>query len=261
MGLIVCPDPNQAAIYLADIIEKALLDKPDLSMGLATGRTPAAAYEELVRRFHLNSQLTFRNAMTFNTDEFVGLSPRDPRSARYFMNTRLFYLVDMSLENTHVLHGDSKDLDAECKAFEYFITASGGLDLVVLGLGHNGHIGFNEPGSSPKSRTRPVEFTPSTISALSDGYRFKSIDETPHQALTMGLGTILEAKHILLIATGIGKKQAIHRMFDCRPGPAVPASQLLKHPNLTVIADRDATSGLTSDSLEITYVADGELTH
>lgn len=255
MSLVVCPDANMAAMYLADLIEKELLAKPSLVLGLATGRTPALAYDELVRRYHTNQRLTFRFCTTFNTDEFVGMGPRDPRSARFFMNTHLFKLVDMSLEQTHVPRGDAHDLEQECKAYEAFIKANGGLDLVVLGLGHNGHIGFNEPGSTVKSRTRQVEFTASTIAALSDGERFRSVDETPTQALTMGLATILEAKHILLIATGIGKRQALHRIFDGRPGPAVPASLLRSHPRFTVVVDQDAASGLKDSESGTTYVA------
>ncbi|TVR12745.1 MAG: glucosamine-6-phosphate deaminase [Planctomycetota bacterium] len=242
MTLIISADAASAATRLADILEQAILAQPNLTMGLATGRTSSAAYEQLVARHHENTELAFRHVTTFNTDEFVPLPATHPMSARYLMNYRLFRHVDIKLENTYIPHGDAADLTAECRAYEAMLKARGGLDLVVLGLGHNGHVGFNEPGSSVKSRTRVVEFTTSTLAALSDGYRFTSIDKTPRQAISMGMGTILSAKHILLIATGISKAHAVHRMFDCRPGPSVPASLLLAHPNITVIIDKNAAA-------------------
>lgn len=245
MPLLICQDAAAAAMRLADIIEQSILSRPHLNLGLATGRTSAAAYAELVYRHHQNTELAFRHVTTFNSDEFVSLSANHPMSARYLMNYHLFRHVDIRLENTYVPHGDAQDLAAECRAYEAMLEARGGLDLVVLGLGHNGHVGFNEPGSTAKSRTRVVEFTSSTLAALSDGYRFKTLDETPRRAITMGLGTILSAKHILLIATGVSKAHAVHRMYDCRPGPSVPASLLLKHPNLTMIIDADAASHIS----------------
>jgi len=259
MGLIVCPDSNKAAVCLADHLQQALIEKPDLCLGLAAGSTSGLAYCELVRRYHTNKNLTFRYATSFNTDEFLEISPDDPRSVRYFMNTSLFKLVDFPLEHTHVPRGDVPDPDQECRAYDALIKARGGLDLVVLGLGHNGHIGFNEPGSTARSRTRVVGFTESTMAALSDGRRFHNLDETPSAALTMGLSTILQSRHILLIATGIGKRLAVHKMFDCKPGSNLPASHLLNHPRLTVIVDRDAAAALKSPSMEVTYVADARL--
>lgn len=254
MTLIVCPDPDSAARLLADAIERAVTVQPRLVLGLATGRTPGRAYRDLVRRQHLDPGLTFRNVTTFNTDEFVGMPPEDPRSARFFMNTNFFRLVDIRLENTHVPRGDAVDLSLECQAYDQLIAARGGLDLVVLGLGHNGHVGFNEPGSSARSRTRIVDFTESTLAALSDGARFANLEQTPSSALTLGMGTILEARHVMLIATGISKAQSVHRMFDGRQGPAVPASLLLGHPKLSVVVDSDAASALRNPGVDIEYV-------
>lgn len=254
MPLLICSDSVSPSVRLADILEQAILDQPSLTLGLATGRTSTAAYAELVARHHQNTELAFRRVTTFNTDEFVPLSANHPMSARYLMNYRLFRHVDIKLENTYIPHGDTEDLQAECKAYEAMLEARGGLDLVVLGLGHNGHVGFNEPGSSLKSRTRVIDFTSSTLAALSDGYRFKTLDETPRRAITMGLGTIFAAKHILLIATGVSKAQAVHRMYDGRPGPSVPASLLLKHPNLTVIVDEDAASQISNLPKDVVYI-------
>ncbi|MHC5067302.1 MAG: glucosamine-6-phosphate deaminase [Planctomycetota bacterium] len=254
MGLVICQSATQAAMRLSDWICAALREKPDLCMGLATGRTSGMAYEELVRRHHTEADLSFRKVTTFNTDEFVGLSPEDPRSSRYYMNRNLFKIADFRLEHTHVPCGDVVDLEAECRGYESLIKARGGLDLVVLGLGHNGHVGFNEPGSSAKSRTRTIKFTESTLSALSDGNRFVSLEQTPDEAITMGLATILEARHVILIATGIGKARALHRMFDCRPGSSVPASLLLKHPNLSVVVDSAAASALEQPDVDVEYI-------
>jgi glucosamine-6-phosphate deaminase len=165
------------------------------------------------------------------------------------MNFHLFRQVDIPLEQTYVPRGDVKDLEAECKAWDLLIDARGGLDAVVLGLGHNGHVGLNEPGSSPKSRMRVATLTPSTLAALSDGSRFKNLESTPPTAITMGMATILEAREVLLIATGLGKADALHKMVEGRSGPSVPASLLLNHPKLTVFADSDAASRLDPESL------------
>ncbi|MDA3963229.1 MAG: glucosamine-6-phosphate deaminase [Planctomycetota bacterium] len=254
MGLVICPDADNAAMRLTEWIEQAVLAKPRLVLGLACGRTLGTAYSELVKRYHASSDLTFRHATCFNTDEFLGVHPDDPRSARYFMNTTFFKLCDFRLENTHVPRGDAVDITAECKAYDHYIAASGGLDLVVLGLGHNGHVGFNEPGSTLRSKTRPVEFTASTMAALSDGSRFRDLSETPDGAITMGLSSLMEAKHVVLIATGIAKAQAVYRMFERKPGPSVPASQLLQHPNLSVVVDRDAASSLQDPDVEVQHV-------
>jgi glucosamine-6-phosphate deaminase len=244
MPLLICRNAGIAATRLADIIEATVRSRSRLNLGLATGRTSARAYEVLIKRHTLSPDLTFRHVTAFNTDEFVGVPAQDPRSARYFMNYHFYRHIDIAPENTFVPCGVAADLEAECKAFELLLQARGGLDLVVLGLGHNGHVGFNEPGSTIRSRTRAVDFTESTLAALSDGSRFESLRDTPTQALTLGLGTILEARHLVLIATGIGKANAVHRMFDTRPSPQVPASLLQAHPQLTVIVDEDAASGL-----------------
>ncbi len=253
MSLLVCQDRMRAATLLADIIEQAVKDQPRLVLGLASGATSGRAYWDLVSRYCRGIDLSFRFVTTFNTDEFIGVAPEDPRSARYFMNQHLFSQIDIRRENTFVPRGDCVDINAECAAYEHLITARGGLDLVVLGLGHNGHVGFNEPGSTVKSLTRPVEFTPSTLAGLSDGQRFASLSETPQGAITMGIGTIMAARRVLLIATGIGKAQAVAKVFGRRPGPAVPASQLLSHPECTVIVDQDAASGIRRDDIEMTY--------
>lgn len=254
MSLTICSDTKVVAQRLADLLAAGVRAKPDLVLGLATGFTLARAYRELVRRQQIELDLTFRLVTTFNTDEFAGVRPEDVRSSRYFMNRHLFVHLDIKRENTFVPFGISKDLDAECEAYEALLRSRGGIDLAVLGLGHNGHVGFNEPGSSAKSRTRLVEFTEDTLAALSDGNRFTDLDDTPRAAITMGLGTILEARRIIVVATGVSKAPVLARVFGKRPGPAVPASLLLDHPNVEFIVDREAASSLKDGEVEATHV-------
>jgi glucosamine-6-phosphate deaminase len=247
--MILSDTREHAGERLADTLAAGIAKNPHLKLGLSAGRTSILAYIGLVQRFHERGGFSFRNVTAFGTDEYVGLSPFDHRSTRYLMNYHLFKQVDMPGEQTFVPRGDAKDLDAECRAWDLLIEARGGLDLVVLGLGHNGHVGLNEPGSSPKSRMRLVTLTPSTLAALSDGSRFSNLESTPQTAITMGMATILEAREVLLIATGLGKADALHRMVEGRSGPSVPASLLLTHPKLTVFADSDAASRLDHESL------------
>jgi glucosamine-6-phosphate deaminase len=247
MELIVTEDREAAGGLLAARLAEAIIANPRLVVGLSAGQTSLFAYRELVHRWHERGGFSFNTIETFSTDEYVGLKPEDHRSTRFMLNYHLFRQVDIPRENTHVPRGDAADLDLECKAYDLFIQARGGFDLVVLGLGHNGHVGLNEPGSSAKSRTRLVDLTPSTVAAISGGERFKNLQDTPSQAIAVGMGTILEAKRVLLCATGIGKAEAVRRMVEGRVGPGVPASLLTSHPNLTMIADRDATS-LLDDS-------------
>jgi glucosamine-6-phosphate deaminase len=250
MKLTVCRDRDEAAAQVADLLVGAVRKDPHLRLGLSAGSTSLIAYSEVVRRFHQDGGFSFRWVSTFNTDEYVGLKPNDPRSTRFLMNSSLFWQIDLPLCQTHVPRGDSRDLDAECQAYDLLIQARGGINLVVLGLGHNGHVGLNEPGSSPKSRTRLVDLTPSTLAAISGGERFKHLDETPGQAVAMGMATILESERVILVATGVGKADALQKMLEGRPGPTHPASLLIGHKNLVVIADRDAAMKLAPKTVE-----------
>jgi glucosamine-6-phosphate deaminase len=242
MKLIVTPDREAAGNLLADRLVEAITSNPRLVLGLSAGQTSLLAYQEVAIRAHERGGFSFAHLTTFNTDEYVGLGPSDHRSTRFTMNYHLFRQVDIPRENTHLPRGDSKDLDIECKAYDLLIEARGGLDLVVLGLGHNGHVGLNEPGSTARSRTRLVDLTSSTIAAISGGERFRNLADTPNQAISMGMATILEAKRVLLIATGLGKAEALRKMLEGRVGPGLPASLLMQHEHLTVITDRDAIS-------------------
>jgi glucosamine-6-phosphate deaminase len=247
MKLILSDDHVGAGDQLAEALAEAIALNSRLKLGLSAGRTSIHAYGALVQRFHERGGFSFRYLTVFGTDEFVGLAPEDHRSTRYRLNFHLFNQVDIPREQTFIPRGDAHDIAAECRAWDTLIEARGGLDLVVLGLGHNGHVGLNEPGSSSKSRMRVVDLTPSTVAALSDGHRFKHLEEVPPRTITMGLATILEAKEVLLIATGLGKADALHKMVEGRSGPSVPASLLMAHPHLTIYADRDAASHLDGD--------------
>ena len=242
MKLIITEHRQGAANLLSDHLALAIADNPHIVLGLSTGFTSLLAYQSLVIRHHEKGGFSFNNLTAFSTDEYVGLPPHDHRSTRFMMNYHLFRQVDIKRENTFVPRGDAPDLDAECKAYDLLIQARGGLGLVVLGLGHNGHVGLNEPGSIAKSRTRLVDLTPSTIAAISGGERFKSFTDAPPQAISMGMAQILNARKVLLIATGVGKAEAIKRVFEGKVTPGVPASFLTAHPELTVITDTDAVS-------------------
>ncbi|MBA3707989.1 MAG: glucosamine-6-phosphate deaminase [Planctomycetes bacterium] len=250
MKLIVCENREASADLIAGMLVTAITKNPRLRLGLSAGRTSLLAYEELACRYHEQGKFSFAKVTAFTTDEYVGLQPEDRRSTRSIMNAHLFRQVDIPREQTFIPRGDVENVEAECKAFDLLIEARGGLDLVVLGLGHNGHVGLNEPGSSPKSRTRLVDLTPSTLAAISGGERFRNLDTTPSRAISMGMATILEAARVLLVVTGVGKADALHRMVEGRVGPGVPASLLTGHRDLTVVVDRDAASKLESRHLE-----------
>lgn len=249
MKLLVTESREAAGVLLADRLVEAITANPRLVLGLSAGQTSQLAYHELVCRWHEQGDFSFRHCIFFSTDEYVGLAPGDRRSTRTMLNHHLFSQVDVAREQTYVPRGDAADLDLECKVFDLLLQARGGLDLVVLGLGHNGHVGLNEPGSSARSRTRLVELTPSTVAAISGGERFRNLAQTPSQAISMGLSTILEARRVLIIATGIGKAEAVQRMLEGRVGPGVPASLLMDHADLTLVADREAVSMLAPSTL------------
>jgi glucosamine-6-phosphate deaminase len=244
MKLIVCRDREGAAEHLAGMLADSLTARPALRLGLSAGTTSLLAYALLTRRFHKHGGFSFRRTAVFSTDEYVGVQPEDYRSTRYLLNSHLFCQIDIPREQTFVPRGDALDLDAECRAFDLLIEARGGLDLVVLGLGHNGHVGLNEPGSSPKSRSRVVDLTPSTVAAISGGERFRSIDETPSQAISLGMAQILDSRRVLVIACGLGKAEAVHRMVEGRVGPGNPASMLTSHRDVTLVVDDDAAGKL-----------------
>ncbi len=233
----------------ADIIAAQINKKPDSVLGLATGSTPEGTYAELVSDYE-KGKVDFSLVRTVNLDEYEGLSPESPQSYRYFMNKRLFEHINIDPDNTHIPGGLSDEAE-ECKRYEELISSLGGIDLQLLGLGHNGHIGFNEPAQEFARHTHPVELTESTIEANSR--LFQSREEMPRRAVTMGIGTIMQAKQILLIVSGGDKKEALRRTL-CGPiRPDFPASVLQLHRDVTVIADEAALSKDTTLSQDIAF--------
>ncbi len=234
--LIVLDDAAAIARHVAAMFAGLLTDRPNAVLGLATGGTPVPIYQALIAR-HRAGEISFRDAASFNLDEYVGLPRTHPASFAYFMATTLFDHVDITPSRTHIPDGMATDAEAESARYEAAIAKAGGIDLQLLGIGANGHVGFNEPGSAFASRTRKVTLTASTRAA---NRRFFAGGEVPEQALTMGIGTILEARALVLVATGAGKAEAIARMLQAPPSPDCPASALQLHPDATVVCDREA---------------------
>lgn len=241
IDISIVKDYDKMSKRAARIIADAIRNKPNLVLGLATGGTPVGCYQELIR-MHKEEGLDFSRVITFNLDEYIGLPPTHPQSYRYFMDENLFRHVNIKIENTYVPDGLSADLQRTCKEFEELIKRAGGIDLQLLGIGANGHIAFNEPGSSFDSRTMVVNLSKRTIK---DNARFfKSIEEVPRQALSMGMETIMEVRKIILLASGVGKAEAVAKSVEGPITTDVPASILQRHPNCIFILDEEAASKL-----------------
>lgn len=231
----VFPNRLQASAAAADEVEALLRRKSLVNLGLATGSTPLPFYAELVRR-HRETALSFANMEGFNLDEYEGLPPEHPQSYHTFMKRELYQHIDE--REGHLLPGIYDDASQACADFEDKIAQKGGLDWQLLGIGGNGHIGFNEPGSSKNSRTRRIELDERT---RRDAVKqFASLDEVPLAALTMGIGTILEAKRIVLMAWGAGKADILRKALTGPVTPEVPASFLQIHGNVRVLLDEEA---------------------
>ncbi|MDP4095723.1 glucosamine-6-phosphate deaminase [Paenibacillus sp. P96] len=221
----------------AGLIASLLQSKPRAVLGLATGSSPVGIYRHLTDMYQ-RGLVSFAQASTVNLDEYVRLPEDHPESYRSFMNHHLFRHVDIDLANTRVPNGNAADLNAECAAYDNLIDEIGPVDLQLLGIGHNGHIGFNEPGSSLIGGTHVVELVEQTRQA--NARFFPSIDEVPVQAVTMGVASIMKAKQILLVARGADKAEIIHRALTGPITTECPASLLQCHPNVVVLLDRAA---------------------
>jgi glucosamine-6-phosphate deaminase len=220
----------------AQIIAK-IQANPRLNLGLATGSTPTGVYKKLIQDHEANNT-SYKQVNTFNLDEYIGISKKDPNSYHYFMCENLFDHIDVPLEQTHIPDGTAKDLDEECRRYEKFIAEHGGIDLQILGIGQNGHIGFNEPGTSFTSRTHLIDLAESTRKANSRF--FESLDDVPTQAITMGIASIMESKEIFLLVSGASKAEALARLMNGEVSEQFPASVLKNHPNVTIFADKEA---------------------
>ena len=239
MKIIKAKDYQDMSRKAANIISAQIIMKPDCVLGLATGSTPIGTYDQLID-WYKKGDLDFSQVSSVNLDEYRGLSHTDPQSYYYFMHEHLFKQVNIREEATFVPDGTNPDAEAACAAHEEIIKKLGGIDLQLLGLGNNGHIGFNEPSEAFEKETHCVDLTESTIQANSRF--FDSIDQVPTQAYTMGIKSIMMAKKILIVANGEGKADIVARAFWGSVTPDVPASILQMHPNVTVVCDEAALS-------------------
>jgi glucosamine-6-phosphate deaminase len=240
---IVCGNADEVAQKAASLFAQLIRAKPHAVIGLATGSTPEKTYVELVR-LHKEERLSFAGVTSFNLDEYWGLGGDHEQSYRRFMNEKLFDRIDIRLWNTHVPNGRAANPYLECLAFENKILSAGGVDLWLLGIGSNGHIAFNEPGSSVDSRTRLVSLSPETIQANSDGRFFNDPAQVPRCALSVGIGTIREARRVVLLATGSKKAACVAAALEGPFTPQCPASLLQDHPDCTFILDQEAAAQL-----------------
>ena len=223
----------------ANILSAQIIIKPDCVLGLATGSSPIGIYEQLVE-WYKKDDLDFSRVKTFNLDEYVGLTEDDPQSYHYFMNENLFSKVNIGPNNVHVPEGTNPDMEGECLSYERAIDSMGGIDMQLLGLGPNGHIGFNEPGECFTRKTHIVDLTESTIEA--NKRFFEDVSQVPRQAITMGIGTIMKARKILMVVDGEKKALVLKEALTGEVTPAVPASILQLHPDFTLVADDAALS-------------------
>ncbi|MGG1556202.1 MULTISPECIES: glucosamine-6-phosphate deaminase [Paenibacillus] len=221
----------------AGIITSLVQMQPKAVLGLATGGTPVGIYEELVKTFN-KGRVSFKQVTSFNLDEYVGLPIDHAESYHAYMNHHLFSHIDLPASSAHIPNGNAGDLEAECQRYNDLLEEAGQIDLQILGLGHNGHIGFNEPDDALTSGTHIVELKAETREA--NARFFDSIDEVPTHALTMGVGTILKAKTILLIVRGADKAEIVHRALTGPITTEVPATLLQTHPHLVVLLDAEA---------------------
>ncbi len=239
MQIVRAKDYRDMSRKAANIISAQIIIKPDCVLGLATGSTPIGIYKQLIEWYE-KGDLDFSRVKTVNLDEYKGLGPDHSQSYRYFMNENLFRHVNIDQDNTYMPDGLAADDAAECARYDTVVGRMNGVDMQLLGLGHNGHIGFNEPGDEFRKGTHCVALTESTIQANSR--LFDRVEDVPHYAYTMGIKTIMEAKKILLVVSGRDKAEIVREACFGPVAPRVPASVLQLHPDVTVVGDEDALS-------------------
>ena len=240
MKLFVCKDYDAMSKKAADIVASVITLKPDCVLGLATGSTPVGMYTRLAE-MNREGKLDFSEVKTYNLDEYYPIKPTDDQSYRYFMNKNLFNHINIHMSNTHVLNGEAEDADAECAAYDEAIEEAGGIDIQVLGIGNNGHIGFNEPAAELTAATHKQELTENTIEANSRF--FASANDVPKHALTMGMAPIMKAKRIIILINGKNKHAALTEMLSDKITTSNPATMLALHSDVTVVCDEDAYNG------------------
>jgi len=241
MEVIIRPNAQDAADLTARVIAADLRARPELVLGLATGRTMESVYANLVR-LHRDEQLDFSRCRTFNLDEYVGLPADHPNSYRHYMNNQLFSKVNIDPANTHLPDGTAADLEVECKKYEWYIVQCGGIGLQLLGIGRDGHMGFNEPLSAFRSRTRLKALSP--VTRAENASQFPRPEDVPHRAITMGVATILDSRRAVLLATGADKAEIVAQAVEGPMTSMISASALQLHPRCIVVLDEAAAGGL-----------------
>lgn len=240
MKTVICKTYEEISKAAAEEIASIIKEKPKATLGLATGSTPVGMYRELINKYE-NGELDFSEVTTFNLDEYYPISKDNDQSYDYFMRKNLFDHINISQGKTNIPNGSASDPIAECEKYEKKIEENGAVDIQVLGIGQNGHIGFNEPGDYLHTVTHITDLTESTINA--NARFFESESDVPKKALTMGIGTILKAKKIILLANGRSKHEAISALLDDKITTAIPATLLKTHPNVILICDEEAYYG------------------
>lgn len=243
----VFPDTNSLAQYLAEQLYQRISSQPNIRLGLATGSTMEPVYAQLLR-MNQQQHLNLEQIITFNLDEYVGLEPSHPQSYSFYMQQQLFSGLGLNSSQVNLPCGMTANLAAECVEYSNKIKSAGGLDFQLLGIGTNGHIGFNEPGTSFDSRTHVVELSENT--RLDNGRFFSDMAEVPTHAITMGILDILEAKEVVLVATGAHKAQVMADLFHSAIDEQMPASALKTHKNLRIYVDPQAASLIPSAALQ-----------
>ena len=238
MQIIVVENYDEMSRRGAELLAVVVRENPTATLGLATGTTPIGAYRELIRRYEAG-EISFRRVHTVNLDEYVGLDGSDPHSYRYFMQDQLFSHIDIDVANTQVPSGVAGDLAAECRRYTQML-ADCPQDIQLLGLGSDGHIGFNEPGAPFAGHTHVTDLAESTI--RDNARLFDRIEDVPTRAITMGIADVMQARKILLMANGKNKAEAVRAMIRGEVTEACPASILQRHPDVTVILDREAAA-------------------
>ncbi len=240
MEIIVCKSYEEMSEKGAEIIAAVMKKKPDTVLGLATGSTPVGMYRRLAEK-NAAGEIDFSKVVTYNLDEYYPISPENDQSYRYFMNKNLFDHINIDKKNTHVPDGTAADPEASCRAYDEAYATTGGADVQVLGIGQNGHIAFNEPEEALTVGTHVTGLTENTIQANSRF--FASIDEVPTRALTMGMGSIMMAKKILMLINGKNKHAALSALLDDKITTAVPATLLKLHKDVVILCDEEAYHG------------------
>ncbi|HYE11220.1 MAG TPA: glucosamine-6-phosphate deaminase [Patescibacteria group bacterium] len=241
MRIVIAKDYDELSKKAANLLASQITLKPNSVLGLATGSTPVGAYNELVR-IYKEGDINFTEVVTFNLDEYYGLDKENPQSYYYFMMENLFKHVNMNKRNIHIPDGRAKDIELECVEYENRIKQAGGIDLQLLGIGRNGHIGFNEPDVKFEAQTHLVTLDEDTIEANSRF--FTALDEVPRKAISMGIKTIMHSRKIILLASGEEKAETINSMINGKITPELPASVLQLHPDVVVLLDEKAASRL-----------------